>query len=166
MSAQVQLRDVEEADLEVFHQQENDPESVRRSKFTPRDRETFMKHWTTKVLGDPGVFVQTVTIDGATAGSIVAWWIQDQRFIGYWLDRRYWGRGVGTEALRLFLGREKTRPLYADPVGTNTGSVRLLEKLGFQQIDTVRHGENEHVLLMLASHTSSANGTQDSRDGA
>lgn len=150
MSDQVRLRDVEETDLEAFYQQENDPESVRRSKFPSRDRDTFMKHWTTKVIGDSEVFVQTVTVDGATAGSVVAWWVRDdQRFIGYWLDRRYWGRGLGTAALRLFLSREKNRPLYADPVATNVGSVRLLQKLGFQQIDTVRHGDDEHVLLRL-----------------
>jgi hypothetical protein len=42
MSDQGRLREVEETDLGAFYQQANDPESVRRSKFLPRDRETFM----------------------------------------------------------------------------------------------------------------------------
>jgi hypothetical protein len=32
------LRDVKEADLEVLFEAEHDPETVRRSEFTPRER--------------------------------------------------------------------------------------------------------------------------------
>ncbi len=149
MSDQVCLRDVGPADLEVFFAQEHDPEAARRSKFPPREREAFMTHWTTKVLGDPTVFVQAVTVDGELAGNVVAWWHDDRRFIGYWLGREYWGRGIGTRALALFLAREKTRPLHADPFAGNTGSVRLLEKHGFRRTETVRHGEHEHTMLVL-----------------
>jgi RimJ/RimL family protein N-acetyltransferase len=93
--------------------------------------------------------VRTVTVNGETAGSIVSWWEGDERFIGYWLGREHWGRGVGTAALTLYLQEEKIRPLYADPYIGNTGSVRLLEKCGFQRTGTVEHGENEHIMLVL-----------------
>ncbi|MFC0597648.1 GNAT family N-acetyltransferase [Streptomyces palmae] len=149
MTEEVRLRDVEEADLEVFFAQEHDPEAARRSRFTPRERESFMTHWTTRVLGDPTVHVRTVTVDGTVAGNLVAWWEGSRRFIGYWLGREYWGRGVGTAALALFLDLEKTRPLHADPFAGNTGSVRLLEKHGFRRVETERHGEDEHILLIL-----------------
>lgn len=146
----VQLRDVVHADLEVFFAQEHDPEAAARSQFPPRPRERFMTHWETKVLGDPTVHVQAVTVDGVLAGSIVAWWEQDgRRFLGYWFGREWWGKGIGTRALRLFLEREAARPLYADPAATNTGSVRLLEKCGFTREGVVRHGDNEHVVLAL-----------------
>ena len=127
MSDEVRLRDVEQADLEVFFEHQHDPEAVRRSKFPPRDRQKFMTHWVTKVLGDPTVLVQTVTVDGEPAGNVVAWWEQGERFVGYWFGRLYWGRGIGTKALALFLQREKTGPLYADPFVGNASSVRLLE---------------------------------------
>jgi len=149
MTNNVRLRDVEEADLELFFQYENDAEAVRRSKFAARDRERFMTHWATKVLGEPTVLVQTVTVDGETAGNIVSWWDEDRRFIGYWFGRSYWGRGIGTQALTLFLRQERTRPLYADPFAGNTGSVRLLEKHGFQHTGTIRYGEYEHAMLVL-----------------
>ncbi|GGX74054.1 N-acetyltransferase GCN5 [Streptomyces minutiscleroticus] len=149
MSDQVRLRDVVPADLEEFFAQEHDPEAVQRSKFPPREREAFMTHWATKVLGDPTVFVQAITVDGELAGNAVAWWDEGRRFIGYWLGRQYWGRGIGTRALTLFLEREKARPLYADPHAGNTGSVRLLEKHGFRRTGTVRYGENEHIMLVL-----------------
>jgi RimJ/RimL family protein N-acetyltransferase len=145
----VRLRDVEEDDLEVFLAQEHDPEAVRRSRFAPRERERFMTHWATRILADDTAFVQTVTVASEPAGHIVAWWEEDRRFIGYWLGRQYWGRGTGTKALALFLQREGTRPLHADPFTGNTGSVRLLEKLGFERTGTVRHGEDEHVMLVL-----------------
>lgn len=149
MSEQVSLRAVDEADLEVFHAQEHDPESARRSNFPPREREAFMAHWKSKVLGDPSILVRAVTVDGVLAGNLVAWWEEDRRFLGYWLGREYWGRGVGTQALALFLDVETNRPLYADPFAENTGSVRLLEKHGFRRTGTVLHGEAEHIMLVL-----------------
>ncbi|TDC80450.1 N-acetyltransferase [Streptomyces hainanensis] len=145
----MELRDVGPADLEVFFAQEQDPEAARRSRFSPRERDTFMTHWTTKVLGEPTVFVQAVTVDGELAGNFVAWWAEGRRFIGYWLGRQFWGRGIGTRALALFLEREKARPLHADPYLGNTGSVRLLEKHGFRRTETVWYAENEHVMLVL-----------------
>lgn len=149
MSEDVRLRDVKEDDLELFFEQEHDAEATRRSRFAPRDRKRFMTHWVTEVLGDRTVFVQTVTVDGEPAGHVVAWWEQERRFIGYWFGRQYWGRGIGTEALTLFLQREVVRPLHADPVVGNTGSVRLLEKLGFQRTGTVQHGDDDHLMLVL-----------------
>jgi RimJ/RimL family protein N-acetyltransferase len=150
MGDDVRLRDVEKPDLEVLFEQQLDPEAARLANFPSRDRERFMTHWTTRVLGDPTVFVQTVTVDGEVAGSVVAWWDRDRRFVGYWLGRPFWGRGVGTRALRLFLRREPVRPLYADPYSGNTASVRLLEKCGFERAGTVRYGQAEHIMLVLA----------------
>lgn len=72
----MRLRNVEEPDLEVFFEQQLDPEAARLANFPSRDRERFITHWATKVLGDPTVFVQTVTVDGEPAGSVVAWWDQ------------------------------------------------------------------------------------------
>ena len=114
MSDDVRLRDVEEPDLEVFFEHQVDPEAARLANFPSRDRERFMTHWRTKVLEDPTVLVQTVTVDGEPAGSVVAWWDEDRRFVGYWFGRQFWGRGIGTRALTQFLEREETRPLHAD----------------------------------------------------
>lgn len=149
MDEDVRLRDVTEADLETLYEQQLDAEAVRRARFPSREREAFMTHWVTKILGDSTVFVQMVTVDGAPAGSIVAWWEGERRYLGYWFGRPYWGRGIGTRALALFLRAEKNRPLYADPFLGNTASVRLLEGRGFQHTGTVRHGDNEHALLVL-----------------
>ncbi|MFI6457851.1 GNAT family N-acetyltransferase [Streptosporangium amethystogenes] len=153
MSGDVRLREVEEADLELFFEHEHDPETVRRSKFVPRDRERFMTHWTTRVLGDPTVLVRTVTVADKVAGNVVSWSEGDMRFIGYVLGQEFWGRGIGTRAVALHLRQEQTRPLYADPFSGNTGSVRVLEKCGFRHVEKVQYGEHEHLMLVLDAAT-------------
>ncbi|PSM39402.1 GNAT family N-acetyltransferase [Streptomyces dioscori] len=158
----VRLRPVKEADLEAFFEQEQDPEATRRSRFPARPRGRFMTHWATRILGDDTVLVRTVDVDDAPAGHIVAWWEEsgdgkeDRRFVGYWLGRSYWGRGIGTQALALFLREESNRPLYADPFTENTASVRLLEHHGFRPAGTIRHGDEVHALLVLDEDPTSA----------
>jgi len=163
MRDDVRIRDVREADLELFYQQQLDPEAVRRSRFPSREREVFMTHWVTKVLGNPTGLVRAVTVGGEPAGNIVAWWeeqegaggqqdhghVERRRSIGYWFGREYWGRGIATQALTLFLRIERHRPLYAEVFTGNTASVRLLEKHGFQHAGRLRHGEDEYALLVL-----------------
>jgi RimJ/RimL family protein N-acetyltransferase len=151
MSGEVLLRDVEDADTEVFFAHQQDADAARRVRFTPRDHDAFVTHWTTRVVGDPGVFVQAVTVDGEVAGNIVAWWEGERRFLGYWFGREFWGRGVGTRAVALFLERERHRPIYADPFSGNVASVRLLERCGFRREGTIQHGEDEFILLVLAA---------------
>ncbi|AOR37104.1 GNAT family N-acetyltransferase [Streptomyces fodineus] len=147
--SEVGLRGVTDDDLFVFLAHEHDPEAVRRSRFTPRPRDAFLRHWRERVLGDPDCLVRTVTVGGEVAGNVVSWTEGERRFVGYWLGRPHWGRGVGTRALGLFLELDRVRPLYADPFHANTASVRLLERHGFERTGTVRHGDDEHVLLVL-----------------
>jgi RimJ/RimL family protein N-acetyltransferase len=51
--------------------------------------------------------------------------------VGYWLGREFWGQGIATQALALFLKEERTRPLVAHVAQHNIGSRRVLEKCGF-----------------------------------
>ncbi|MFI6292150.1 GNAT family N-acetyltransferase [Nonomuraea sp. NPDC050790] len=149
MNTDVRLRAVAEADLEVFFEYEQDEEASARANFPSRPRERFMNHWRVNVLAPPGNLVRTITVDGATAGNIMSWTDEGRRFVGYWLGRDYWGKGVGTRAMALFLEEEHIRPLHADPHKGNTGSVRLLEGAGFKHAGTVVHDGEEHFLLIL-----------------
>ena len=67
-----------------------------------------------------------------------------RREVGYWLGREHWGRGVATAALRAFLGEERTRPLHAGVLPANAGSLRVLEKCGFDVV-----GEDDDGLVIL-----------------
>jgi RimJ/RimL family protein N-acetyltransferase len=63
--------------------------------------------------------------------------------IGYWLGRRYWGRGFGTTAVRAltdlaFEAHPDLRRLYAVPFSSNPASARLLQKAGYILEGTLR----------------------------
>ena len=62
--------------------------------------------------------------------------------VGYWLGQDCWGRGIGTEALRLFtsyafeeLGLLR---IFALPFADNAASIRILEKAGYTREGTLR----------------------------
>jgi len=61
---------------------------------------------------------------------------------GYWLGKKYWGKGIMTEALRLLLqfGFEELKlyRIFAMAMGPNIGSRRVLEKCRFTQEGILR----------------------------
>jgi ribosomal-protein-alanine N-acetyltransferase len=61
---------------------------------------------------------------------------------GYGLAHAYWGRGIGSEALRAILqfgfDQMGLNRIYARTIADNHESVRMLERLGFQREGTMR----------------------------
>lgn len=136
----ITLRDVTEPDLPIFFEHQCEPEGHRMAGFRPREYDAFMLHWRTRVLGDPAARKRTIVVDGRVAGNIGSWDADGRRFVGYWIGREHWGRGIATAALSQFLREESTRPLYAYVVVRNVGSIRVLQKCGFRQFgDMERH---------------------------
>lgn len=128
--ADVRLRDVTEADLPTFFEQQLDPEAVRMAAFPSRGRDAFDAHWE-RVLADDSVIVKTILFDGNVAGNISSWKEPGERLVGYWLGREYWGRGIATRALAQFLAVVGERPMTARVAKHNVASFRVLEKCGF-----------------------------------
>jgi len=54
--------------------------------------------------------------------------------ITYWTDRKFWGHGIATTALKDFLKIERIRPIYRRVAFDNYGSQKVLEKCGFVKI--------------------------------
>jgi RimJ/RimL family protein N-acetyltransferase len=129
----VRIRDVEDGDLELFFEHQLDPEATRMAAFPSRERDPFMAHWA-KIRADRTALMQTIVADGRVVGNIVSWDQSGDREIGYWIGRDHWGRGIATEALALFLGHVRSRPLHAHVAVHNAGSIRVLEKCGFQRL--------------------------------
>lgn len=127
----VLLRDVRQSDLPIFFENQLDPDANRIGGFTPRDRQAFMEHWAAKVLADETVIKKTVLFEGQVAGNVVSFETSGKREVGYWIGRKYWGKGVATRALSQFLDQVTTRPLYAVVARDNVASIRVLEKCGF-----------------------------------
>ena len=140
----VSLRRVSEDDLPLFFEHQRDPVACRMAAFEPREETAFLEHWRTNVLGDPTVYKKTVVVDGQVAGNVLCFVRNGKREVGYWLAREFWGRGIATEALRLFLRDVTERPLHAVVASHNAGSIRVLEKCGF----TAEGVENEQDVVV------------------
>lgn len=132
VTATVRLRNVEDRDLEVFFIHQADPQAVEMAAFPARDKDQFAAHWA-KVRADDALVARTIVADGMVAGNIGSWQDDGQQLIGYWVGREWWGRGVATQALALFVEEVSVRPLYAHVAVHNVGSIRVLEKCGFRR---------------------------------
>ena len=154
MKPQIQLRNVEVADLPLFFEHQRDPIAVAMVAFNSRDRAAFDQHWA-KLLADDSLLKKTVIVDGEVAGNIGSWTAEGKREVGYWIDRAFWGRGVATAALSAFLSLEQTRTLYAGVAKHNVASIRVLQKCGFKLSNSVEETSNDadasHVLLLLTA---------------
>jgi RimJ/RimL family protein N-acetyltransferase len=124
------LREVTVNDLPILFAYQQDPEASRMAAFPARGWDDFRTHWM-KILGDATIITKAILFDDQVAGSIVSWEQAGEREVGYWLGKDYWGQGIATSALGMFLDLDMTRPLYAHVAKHNRASLRVLEKCGF-----------------------------------
>ena len=155
------LREVTEADLDIFFEQQQDSAANWMAAFTakdPTDWVAFAAKWA-KILGDRTITAKTIVCNGRVAGNVgsfIAPW-SGQREVTYWVGRSFWGRGVATRALTAFVGELAERPLYARVAEDNLASLRVLEKCGFVVIGresgyaNARGTEIEELVLELRS---------------
>ncbi|MFD9485987.1 GNAT family N-acetyltransferase [Streptomyces sp. NPDC059991] len=153
----VVLREVRDDDLPVFFTHMSDPESVRVAAFAaedPTDRARFATHWARLRASDD--LIRTVLADGEVAGHAAVYGPPDHREVTYWVDRAHWGRGIATAALSALVGLVPQRPLHARAAADNTGSIRVLQKCGFEVVGhdrgfaNARGAEIDEVVLALA----------------
>jgi RimJ/RimL family protein N-acetyltransferase len=153
----VELREVIKSDLPIFFEQQLDPTANYMAAFTrkdPTDREAFDAHWT-KILTDETIPIKTILLDGNIAGSVLSYEQFAEREVSYWLGKEYWGKGIATKALSIFLSELKARPLYARAANDNIASIRVLEKCGFvisghdKGFANARGEEIEEVVMIL-----------------
>ena len=115
----------------MLFEQQLDADAVRMANFPSRDRDAFFAHWA-RILSDDTCVKKTIVLDDAVAGNIGSWQAApDERLVGYWIGKEFWGRGVATRALSEFLRVERQRPLHARVAKHNAASIRVLEKCGF-----------------------------------
>lgn len=135
---QVILRKTEKSDLELFFQFQLDKEANYLAAFTSKntaDKEAYFEKYTTH-LHDPTINMQTILVDETTAGSIAKFVMEGDAGITYWIDKKFWGKGIATAALQHFLTLENTRPLFGWVAFDNLGSQKVLAKCGFVKIGT------------------------------
>jgi RimJ/RimL family protein N-acetyltransferase len=155
--SQFALRPVEVGDLDVIFEQMRDPESVRMAAFTPEDpsdRSAFDAHMA-QIMCSSENRLWAITRDSRLVGTIGSYLSEGATEVTYWIDRTYWGQGIATRALGLLLEEISVRPIRARAASDNAGSLRVLQKAGFQPIGTEvafaagRGAEIEETVLEL-----------------
>lgn len=132
MSEEIRIRPVAMDDLTVFFEHRTDADAARMAMVEPRDRASFEDQWA-KMFRDERAVLRAVEADGVVVGNVVSWEHEGERYLGYWIGREHWGRGVATAALAAFVAEVTERPLFAHVVNSNAGSIRVLEKCGFRR---------------------------------
>ncbi|MCI0712839.1 MAG: GNAT family N-acetyltransferase [Chloroflexi bacterium] len=153
----VTLREVVDQDLPLFFDHQLDPEANRMAAFTaenPADIDAFEAHWD-RIRSDDSIINKTIMYGDEVAGHIASF----ERFgvteVTYWLGREFWGKGIATNALLLFLDEVTIRPIYARAAKDNKASLRVLEKCGFEIVGEdkayahARSADTEEFILEL-----------------
>lgn len=153
----IQLRPSVEEDINNFYAYQLDEEANYLAAFTakdPTDKTAYLEKYT-KLLLNPTVNMQTILVNNDVVGTVTKFEIDNEAEIAFWIDKPFWGQGVATKALKLFLNMETKRPIFGHAAFDNYGSQKVLEKCGFIKIGTstgfanARQAEIEEFIYKL-----------------
>ena len=136
----ITLTKTEMNDLNAFFEFQLDEEANYLAAFTskdPNDKTAYIEKYS-KFLNDPTINMRTIKINNEIVGSISKFVLEKKAEITYWIDRKFWGHGIATEALKNFLDIETSRPIFGRVAFDNFGSQKVLEKCGFIRIGSDR----------------------------
>lgn len=155
--SEIILRKTEISDLEFFFVFQLDREANYLAAFTskdPADKTAYLEKYK-NLLNVRTVNMQTILVDKIIAGSISKFEIEGEAEITYWIDKKFWGKGVATTALKKLLTIENSRPIFGRVAFDNFASQKVLEKCGFIKIGkdkgfaNARHTETEEYIYKL-----------------
>lgn len=157
-NTEIKLRKTTAADLDLLFQFQIDHEANHMAAFTvkdPTDKAAYIEKYS-KFLKNPTINNQTIFVGDKIVGSIAKFEIEGEAGLTYWIDKKYWGKGIATKALKAFLEIETTRPIIAAAAFDNVGSQKILEKCDFVKIGrdkgfaNARQAEIEEFIYKLA----------------
>jgi RimJ/RimL family protein N-acetyltransferase len=150
MADEVMIRETLESDWPILFEHQRDPVSSAMAGVPARDWDAYLAHWQ-KVRVDTANLHWTILLNEQIVGDLVSFPHDGRREIGYRIGREYWGKGIATRALALFLDVEGRRPLYGWVLSDNIGSQRVLEKCGFMVIGEEYEDGVHGIVFMLDS---------------
>lgn len=135
------LRDVEDADLHAFYSYLQDPQAQAMASSSSEDGsdpQAFDSYWA-KLRRSPTAVTRTIALsedpEHGVVGHIEKFVDEERPYVRYWVDREYWGRGIGTNALRVFLDEVVTeRPIFARLTRSNEAALVVLKRNGFKNV--------------------------------
>jgi RimJ/RimL family protein N-acetyltransferase len=167
------LRDITEADAELLFDLDSDPEVMRYlgprpasdlASYRDRTRTVYLPQqahpWHgVRIVRDRATndFLGWVFVRPATASRSareLGWSRPDEVEIGYRYRRAAWGNGVATEAaaplVQIALADPATTAIVAYALAGNSGSLRVLQKLGLRRVGEVMLPETSEPAVKLA----------------
>ncbi|KAI0489596.1 acyl-CoA N-acyltransferase [Xylaria cf. heliscus] len=171
----IYLRPFEVSDAEALASASNDPELVKylRSRFPSPYTLADAHAWIAHCHSQPILTFAIFTVGGEYAGSLGLEPPKGDiiyggtRELGYVLARKFWGRGIMTEAVReftrwAFATLPELLRIEAAVFGPNEASRRVLKKAGFveegaRRLAVVKHGVrmDEHVFGLIRTDLAS-----------
>lgn len=150
----VELRTVEEEDVEFLQQTLNDPH-VRMNIAATEPINRITEHKWVESQGETDDTHFLICVEGDPVGEIglkppnEVWGTAE---VGYMIAPGEWGNGYGTDALTAVCGyafeERRLNKVYATTYATNPASIRVLEKAGFTEEGVLRKEgfvEGNHV---------------------
>jgi len=153
----LQLRPSVAEDINHFYTYQLDPEANYLAAFTakdPQDKAAYLEKYT-RLLNLPTVNMQTIIMNNTIAGTVTKFEINGEAEVSFWIDKQFWGQGVATKALQMFLEIETTRPIFGHAAFDNFGSQKVLAHCGFIKIGVskgfanARQAEIEEIVFKL-----------------
>jgi RimJ/RimL family protein N-acetyltransferase len=155
MADEVTIRETLESDWPILFENQRDPASSAMAGVPAREWDAYIT-LKQKIRTDEANLTWTILYDGQIVGDVVSFLHDGRREIGYRIAQEYWGNGIATRALALFLDVERRRPLYGWVLAQNIGSQRVLAKCGFTIIGE-EHEDGDHgIVFMLAGPSDTA----------
>jgi RimJ/RimL family protein N-acetyltransferase len=151
----IRLRELTAADLPTIFGYQSDREGNELAAMVPRTWDEFEAHWL-EALADRDITARGILLDDQLVGQVTCFPRDGKFWVGYWIDRAHWGRGLATRGLALLVEQVGVRPLFGCVAVHNLGSLRVLERCGFVEIERrmcpgdERHLACEEVILRLA----------------
>ncbi len=133
-TARLVLRRARWSDLAAVHGTMSDPRAMRYWSRPEHETVAETREWLRDMVEPPADSVDfLIERDGVVIGKAGAWRLPE---VGFLLHPEHWGQGLATEAMRAVIGHlERTHAdlpeLTAEVDPRNTGSLRVLAKLGF-----------------------------------
>lgn len=138
------LRPFKESDVDFLQERMNNEEVVRNMSlinypYTKKDAEEWVeKNLKTYQQKKPEMINFVIDISGELVGSVgFSNFKSHKAELGYWLAKDFWGKGIMTEATkevsRFGFNELGLVRIYGYVFLRNTGSIRVLEKAGYEK---------------------------------
>jgi hypothetical protein len=123
------------------------------------DRRAFLNR-TSRLRSDPSVSHRVIDVDGAVAGTIGCFRIDNQLEVTFWVDRAQWGKGIASAALQILLAETGERPLRARAASDTSVRFEYWRRLGS---DALASTAASHTVAVRRSRKRSCASTEERR---